>query len=110
MARQIDHVQAAGVIQVCISPWPNPVVMVQKDGTHHHYFSPVDITLGYWQIQMSLTSHEKTAFVTSHGLSKFRVMPFGLTNAPVVFQNTDDVACNWTQFCSWSKLGGSVYG
>ena len=32
---------------------------------------------------MELSSQEKTAFVTPHGL---RVMPFGLTNAPAVFQ------------------------
>ena len=119
MARQIDHMQAADVIQPSASPWASPVVMVRKkDGTHRfcidyrelsavtkadtyplpriddlldqlgqcHYFSTLDLASGYWQIRMSPTSREKTAFVTPQGLYEFCVMPFGLTNAPAVFQ------------------------
>ena len=119
VARQIDHMQTAEVIQPSVSPWASPVVMVQKkDGTHRfcidyrqlnsvtkadtyplpriddlldqlgrcHYFSTLDLASGYWQIRMSPTSREKTAFVTSQGLYEFCVMPFGLTNAPAVFQ------------------------
>ena len=36
MARQITHMQSAGVIQPSASPWASPVMMVKKkDGTHH---------------------------------------------------------------------------
>ena len=44
MARQIDHMQAAEVIQPSSSPWASPVVMVQKkDGTHYRQFNAVTL-------------------------------------------------------------------
>ena len=48
-----------------------------------HYFSTLDLTAGYWQIQVHKASQEKTAFVTHQGLFEF---PFGLTNVPSAFQ------------------------
>ena len=119
VARQLQRMQTAGVIQPSSIPWASPVVMVRKkDGTHRfcidyrqlnavtksdvyplpriddlldqlgqcHFFSTLDLASGYWQIRMSPSSREKTAFVTPQRLFEFLVMPFGLTNPPAVFQ------------------------
>lgn len=46
----------------------------------------LDLAKGYWQIPLSATSREKTAFATPDGLYEFEVMPFGLHSAPATFQ------------------------
>ena len=51
------------------------------------WFSTMDLSSGYWQVEMDPESRAKTAFATSrNGLFEFSVMAFGLANAPSTFE------------------------
>ena len=50
------------------------------------YFSCLDLTMGYNQINMDPKDIEKTAFSTKEGHWAYRRMPFGLKTAPATFQ------------------------
>jgi hypothetical protein len=46
----------------------------------------LDLTSGYWQVEVAPEDRPKTAFSTGTGLYEFNVLPFGLTNAPRTFE------------------------
>lgn len=50
------------------------------------WFSTMDLSSGYWQVELEPQDREKTAFNTGSGLFQFKVMPMGLTNTPPTFQ------------------------
>ena len=49
-------------------------------------FSALDLTSGYYHIELGSTSRAKTAFVTPFGKWEFNMVPFGLAQAPAYFQ------------------------
>lgn len=55
-------------------------------------FSTLDLTSGYWQVELDQDAKEKSAFVTRSGLYEWEVLPFGLTSAPSTFERLMETA------------------
>ena len=49
------------------------------------YLSKIDMAKGYWQIPVSDSDKQYTAFITHDGLYQFKRMPFGLVNSGATF-------------------------
>ena len=68
--------------------WPLPRI---DDSLHllgnQQWLSTMDLTSGYWQVDMSAEAKRKAAFVKHEGLYQFQVMPFGLCNAPATLRD-----------------------
>lgn len=52
--------------------------------------STLDLTLGYWQVEMTQKGCKAAAFCIWKGLFEWNMMPFGLCNAPATFQKIMD--------------------
>ena len=50
------------------------------------WFSTLDCTSGFFQVQNHPDDMDKTAFICSKGLFAFRVLPMGLVNSPATYQ------------------------
>lgn len=50
------------------------------------WLSKLDLTSGYYQVQIAKADQWKTTFRTRYGTYQFRVTPFGLAGAPSTFQ------------------------
>ena len=67
--------------------YPLPRVDVLVDSmTQHQLLSFMDAFLGYIQIRMHEADQEKTSFITSQGLFRYKMMPFFLKNTGATYQ------------------------
>lgn len=67
--------------------YPLPRIEDQMDRlSGYSLYTSLDLASGYYQVELTESAKEKTAFVTPDGQFEFNRMPFGLTNAPAVFQ------------------------
>ena len=67
--------------------YPLPRVDDTLDSLHGcNLFSTMDLASGYWQLAMSESDREKSAFSTPMGLYEFTVLPMGVCNGPATFQ------------------------
>ena len=65
-------------------PFPQiDILFDQLSGAH--YFSKIDLRLGYHQIKIRKEDIPKMTFSTRYGLYEFTVMSFSLTNTPAYF-------------------------
>lgn len=65
-------------------PIPNPEDLFNKLGKFV-YFTKVDLSKGYWQIPLDVSSRPYTAFQVPQGLFQFTVLAFGLKTACASF-------------------------
>ena len=49
------------------------------------WFTVIDLTSAYWQIQLRKKDRPKMAFLTRSEQYQFKVIPFRLNNAPATF-------------------------
>ena len=80
----IDYRKLNRVVVFDAEPIPNIEEMFTKL-SNAVFFSKLDLTKGYWQIPVKENERDITAFVTPHGLFRWKVMPFGIVSAPAVF-------------------------
>ncbi|XP_073803353.1 uncharacterized protein isoform X2 [Danio rerio] len=64
------------------------------------YITTMDLSKGYWQISLTLSSRPLTAFRTPWGLFHFKVLPFGLHGAGATFQRLMDKVLHGLTFAA----------
>ena len=79
----------------CKDVYPLPIIddILDTLGTSQ-YFSSLDLSAGYWQIELEPESRSKSAFVTHCGLHEFVRLPFGLYNGLSMFQRLMEIVLN----------------
>ena len=79
----VDYRALNAVTRADTFPLPRIGNLLDQLG-NSRFFTTLDLASRYWQIRLSSSSQEKTAFSVPQGLFEFRFMSFGLTNAPAL--------------------------
>ncbi|CAM4652378.1 unnamed protein product [Caretta caretta] len=85
----VDYHKLNAVTRPDNYPMPRTDELLEKLGWAQ-FSSTLDLTKGYWQVQLDESAKERSAFITHVGLYEFNVLPFGLRNAPATFQKLVD--------------------
>ncbi|KAL4153185.1 hypothetical protein QTP88_001018 [Uroleucon formosanum] len=119
---QLDKMQQDGIIEPSSSPWSAPLLLVRKkiDASGQcQLFSVIDLASGFYQIPLSKSSRELTAFSANNAHYHFKRMAMGMKTSPSTFQRLmdnfienysaiakpitnllkKDVAFNWSEEC-----------
>ena len=78
-----------------------PLLRIDESLNHlsgAQWFSTLDLSSGYWQVELEPDAKPKTAFVTKRGLFQFNVMPFGMCNAPASFERLMETVLSGLQW------------
>ena len=81
----VDYRRVNALMKKDAHPLPLPDVMFAQL-TGAVVFSKLDLTKGFYQIELDPACREQLAFSTPDGLRQWTVMPFGVANAPATFQ------------------------
>lgn len=85
----VDYRRLNAVTQKDAYPFPSVDDIVSNLGGAR-YFSTLDASKGYLQVEMRRGDECKTAFTCHRGLYEFVRMPFGLSGSPSTFQRLID--------------------
>ncbi|KAM7304192.1 reverse transcriptase/ribonuclease H [Ixodes scapularis] len=85
----VDYRRLNAVTAKVAYPFPSIEEIIWNLGKAK-YFTTLDASKGYLQVEMSPGDESKTAFVCHRGLFEFTRMTFGLTGAPTTFQRLID--------------------
>ncbi|KAI4901393.1 hypothetical protein NFI96_008728 [Prochilodus magdalenae] len=88
-------------------PMPRADELIERLGKAK-FLSTVDLCKGYWQVPLTESARELTAFRAPNGLFHFLTMPFGLHGAAATFQRMMDAVLKGTEDFAASYLDDVV--
>ncbi|XP_024136818.1 uncharacterized protein LOC112151925 [Oryzias melastigma] len=103
----IDFRKLNAISEFDAYPMPRVDDLLERIGAAK-YITTLDLCKGYWQVPLTNTCRQYTAFKTPAGLFQFTVMPFGLHGAPATFQRLMDKVLQGCDHCSAAYLDDVV--
>ena len=82
----VDYRRLNEVTAITSYPFPNITETINRLAGAS-YFTSIDMTSGYHQVEIAEEDKDKTAFISPYGFYQHCRMPFGLAGAPGTFQS-----------------------